>query len=263
LRHFKLRYHVFAVLGKLTLATILLLGGCSPASVTPVATSVPLNTAPPHQIAVYNFATSPSEVQLNQGIFQRAYRAVSMSGEEQQEAQTKEAHAAADALTDETVKQLQGLGLNAEKLDRGTPPPEGAVVIDGQFTDIDEGNRLRRLVIGLGAGSSKLDTQVNVYRIDQGSTDQLLNFTTHAQSGKMPGAAETMGVGAAAQGGLTVGVAAASAGVGGIKTYRSSIDSLADDTAKQIVAYYSQYAASQGWIGQAKIERVNYSGSTP
>jgi hypothetical protein len=181
-----------------------------------------------------------------------------MNSEEQQEAQAKSGHAAADALTEETVKQLQSLGINAEKLDRGTPAPEGAVVIDGQFTNIDEGNRARRLVIGLGAGASKVDTQVNIYRIDEGSTDQLLNFTTRAESSKMPGAAETMGIGAAAQGGMTVGVAAASTGMGGVKAYRSSIDSLADDTAKQIVAYYSQFAVAQHWLSQDKVQRVHY-----
>ena len=232
--------------------------GCSPASVTPIATGVPLNASPPTQVIVYNFAISSNEVKLNQGIFQRAYRAVSMSTEEQQGAQAKSGHAAADALTEETVKQLQALGINAQKLDRGTAAPEGAVVIDGQFTNIDEGNRARRLVIGLGAGASKVDTQVNIYRVGQDSTDQLLNFTTHAESSKMPGAAETMGIGAAAQGGMTIGVAAASTGMGGVKAYRSSIDSLAGDTAKQIVAYYSQYAAAQHWLGEDKVQRVHY-----
>jgi Domain of unknown function (DUF4410) len=128
-------------------------------------------------------------------------------------------------------------------------------IVDGQFHDIDEGNRLRRLVIGFGAGTSKLDTQVQIYQYNAGTPDQLLNFTTHAESGKMPGAAVTMGAGAAAQGGVTLAAGAASMGVAGAKTYRSSMGFLADSTAKQIVAYFSQYAAKQGWISHDQAEK--------
>jgi hypothetical protein len=54
--------------------------------------------------------------------------------------------------------------------------------IDGAFTDISQGNRLQRMVIGLGVGASVVDTQVGLYQYSNGSSTQLLTFTTHADS---------------------------------------------------------------------------------
>jgi hypothetical protein len=50
---------------------------------------------------------------------------------------------------------------------------------------------------------------------------KLLDFTTESDSGKLPGAAPMLGVGAAAQGGVTAGMAVANAAVSGVKTYKS------------------------------------------
>lgn len=51
---------------------------------------------------------------------------------------------------------------------------------------------------------------------------------------------------------------AASVGMAGAKTYSSSMGNLADSTAKQVVAYFSQYAANQGWITQDQAQSVKY-----
>jgi len=236
--------------------SLVALFGCQLAAVRPQTTAAPVTTVRPNVIVVYDFAASAEAVNLNQSLVQRAYRSATMSGEEQQAAQSKTAQETAEDLSDDLVKRLTDLGFNGEKLPRGTPPPDGAVAVDGEFVDIDEGNRLRRLVIGLGAGASKLGTQVNIYQVAGGQTSQLLTFTTHAESAKTPGAAMTMGVGAAAQGGATVAMGAASAGMAGVKTYRSSMGSLADSTAKQIVAYFSQYAAAQSWIPEDKVQKA-------
>lgn len=244
------------VIHALSACSILALCGCQLAAVKPQATAAPISTVRPNLIVVYDFATSPAAVTLNQGIVQKAYRAATQSGEEQQADQSKTAQDTAADLSDDLIKRLTDLGFQVEKIPRGTPPPDGAVAIDGEFVDIDEGNRLRRLVIGLGAGSSKLGTQVIIYQVVDGQRSQLLIFTTHAESAKTPGAAMTMGVGAAAQGGATVAMGAASAGMAGVKTYRSSMGSLADSTAKQIVAYFSQYAANQRWIPEDKVQKA-------
>jgi hypothetical protein len=234
------------------------LGACSPASVTPeTVAAAPVGSSRPNVIVVYNFAVSPSEVTLNQSVVQRIYRNVA-SPQTTQDEQHKVADQAAQALSDTLVTKLQGLGFTVQNQPRGTPAPDGAIVVDGQFVNIDEGNRLRRLVIGFGAGASKLDTDVQVNRVSGETQETLLSFKTHAESGKMPGAAVTMGVGAAAQGGVTAAAAAGSAGVGGIKTYRSTTEFLADNTADQIFNYLTEYFASQGWISleQAKAAKI-------
>jgi hypothetical protein len=104
-------------------------------------------------------------------------------------------------------------------------------VITGRFVDIDEGNRAARFVIGLGAGQSKVDAQVQVLAPSGGGFRTVLEFNTHADSGEMPGAAVTIGAGAAAQGGVTAGMAAANVAAGGVKGYRSGVESMAGRSA--------------------------------
>jgi hypothetical protein len=86
-----------------------------------------------------------------------------------------------------------------------------------------------------------------------------MQFTTHADSGKMPGAAVTMGAGAAAQGGATAGMAVANAGLAGGKMYTSQTEYLSDKTADQVVAYLSQYFAQQGWISPDQVQKAKVS----
>ena len=73
-------------------------------------------------------------------------------------------------------------------LPRGTAPTGANVImVDGEFDNVSEGNRLSRTVIGFGAGSSTLDTSVYVVQRMNGTTQQIMQFMTHADSGQMPG----------------------------------------------------------------------------
>jgi hypothetical protein len=128
-------------------------------------------------------------------------------------------------------------------------------VIGGYFIDINAGNEARRLVIGLGAGQSRIDAQVNVVRFSGTGYHTLLAFKTHADSGEMPGAALTMGAGAAAQGGVTAGMAVANAGIAGVKTYRTAMGAMAGRSADKAAVFLSQYFAGEGWIPQSMVKK--------
>ncbi len=56
-------------------------------------------------------------------------------------------------------------GLPAERFGAGPLPQIGDYVITGEFVSIDEGDSLKRMIIGFGAGASKLMTAVEKYRI--------------------------------------------------------------------------------------------------
>ena len=237
-----------------------MLAGCAGATVTPDASAPPPPTTAsvrPARIVVNDFAFSASQVSENSAIGARILNSFSSTPAEQREdAIGKEA---ADALAAEVAKQLGALGFTVVRGNANTVSAEGDLVIDGEFVNVDEGNRLRRLVIGFGAGASKLDTKVSVYRVTAGARQSLLQFTTHADSGRMPGAAVTMGAGAAAQGGATAGMAAANVAAGGAKAYTSQVAYLSDKTADQVVAYLSQYFAQQGWISPDQAQKVKLS----
>ena len=221
------------------------LAGCAGASVSQPTVEQPVATGRPSRIIVYPFAVNSAEVTLNQSIVQRAYRA--LSDKDQSAMQAKIADDTAQQICDEVSAGLTQKGYQAACQARGVRL-DGAnlLVVDGEFTDISEGNRLRRLVIGFGAGASVLDTNVNVFQTTDEGTRPIIEFTTHADSGKMPGAAVTGGAGAAA-GGAAVVVAGTSAAIGGAKTYVSSTGYLAQKTADQIVQTIAQYYAQRGW----------------
>ncbi len=212
----------------------------------PQMQAAPLSITRPTQIAVFPFATSTAEVTLNQGIGARRYR--NYSGEDKGAAEAKLAQDTAQNICTQVAATLASNGWNAACAPRGTPVSgSNVLVIDGDFTDISEGNRVRRMVIGLGAGASVVDTSVGLYQYNEGSSTQLLTFTTHADSGKMPGVGITGPAGAAAGGAAaaaTVGVNVAAAGV---KHVTSSTSYLAEQTAKQIVDQLNNYFSQQGW----------------
>lgn len=225
-----------------------IVAGCAGASVAPQGQSAAVATGsgPPSAIYVYPFAVTANDVTLNQGFFQKTYQNLTNSNTDQSQAQIAET--TAQALAANIVQELQSKGYNAVQLTRGTPVNgNNVLIIDGEFVDINEGNRLRRMVIGLGTGQATLDTKVQVYQMANGNATQILDFTTRADSGSMPGAALTAPAGAAAGGAVAAASLAANLAGGAAKTYTSSSGFLAKKTADQSVTYMSQYFAQQGW----------------
>ena len=243
---------LFAIRTAFELLAALLIVACASATVTPEKVAPPATPVRPTRIVVYDFAVSPAEVTLNQSIVHRTFRAV-QSKETPQQSQLETAHAVAHDLADALVKDLQDLGFVVERRPRGTPVSGNVLIVDGQFLNVDEGNRLKRLVIGFGAGASKLDTRVQVYQVSGGTPRRVLEFETHVESAKMPGAAVTLGAGAVATGAVSAGSAAAAAGMAGVKAHQSRMGALTDKTAEEINAYLSQYLAKQGWISSDKM----------
>jgi hypothetical protein len=222
------------------------LSACAGAKVANQTQSAPAATSSrPNQIVVYPLASNPAEVTLNQSIVQRAYRNV--SGEDESASQQKIATDTASALCLKVASILTARGFKAVCLKRGDSVTDNnSLIVDGEFTDLSEGNRLRRLVVGFGAGASSLDTSVHVYQRTSTGSQPLIDFTTHADSGKMPGAA-VMGPAGAAAGGSAAVIVGTNAAMGGAKSYTSATSYLADKTATQITDVITQYYVQQGW----------------
>jgi len=212
----------------------------------PQAQAAPLTITRPSQIVVFPFATNTADVSLNQGFGARLYR--TYSGEDQEAAQVKLAQDTAQNICTQVASRLASNGWNAACQPRGMAVSgNNVLVIDGAFTDISEGNRLRRTVIGLGAGASVVDTTVGLYQYSEGSSSQLLSFTTHADSGKMPGVGITGPAGAAAGGAAAAATIGVNVAATGVKHVTSSTSYLAEQSAKQIVDQMNNYFSQQGW----------------
>jgi hypothetical protein len=226
------------------LAGALGLASCAP---TQVQSTYQRNAAMPRpeQVLVYDFAVSPIDVQLDRGLSGQVVEAAKGTPRTEQELQLGQK--AARALSNELVSRINAMGLPARRVVGAPARWEKAVLIEGQFVSIDQGNSTERNVIGLGIGRSQVQTLVQVYETRNTQLVKLQEFATDAASGIRPGAAETMGVGAAA-GTLGVSAAVTAAGTVGSELFGATVEADAQRTAANIADKLQAYFAQQGWI---------------
>jgi hypothetical protein len=204
----------------------------------------------PDHIYVSYFSITPDQVRLDQGIGARITRVADdqpLAAGEMKAAQRTQA-----ALADGIVDRLQRYGLPAAAVQN---PVSGSndLLVQGQIVRIDQGNRTRRVLIGLGAGKSSVSADAQIYRLTQTAPPRFVTaFEGQADSGQMPGAAETMGAGAAAQ---KIGTSAATgAAHAGGEARRTSDTAEAGALAGEIAMRIGQFAVAQGWIAQTALK---------
>ena len=228
------------------------MGACAQPAVRPFIRTGDNDLPRPARIVVRDFAASEIEVVEYQGIFRQQ-----PSNPNPTERRRAIASNVADALSLEFVTTLQELGFSVERGTRGASDAGDILIIEGEFIRIDEGSPLRRWIVGFGSGAARVQTRVRVYQGPR--RKQLLEFTTDADSGKMPGAAVTVSAGAAAPMIVSAGLFTGNALATGFQN-RSDVSQLARSSADQAVRYLSEFFARQGWIrpDQVKKARIAY-----
>lgn len=199
----------------------------------------------PQQVLIYNFAVTPEDVKQNSSIFARLGRNLGDSNRTEEQIQV--GREVADALATELTQKIANMGLTATRAIDNVPVAPGSILITGRFVNIDEGNRLRRNLIGFGLGESSVDAEVRVLAPGPSGYTELEVFEAHADSGNMPGAA-VMGPAGAAAGAGTAAVLATNAAIGGVKSYKSASAQQAKKIADKISEQLTQYFVRQGWI---------------
>ncbi|CAG4890672.1 DUF4410 domain-containing protein [Paraburkholderia gardini] len=237
--------------GAALVAGSLLLTGCASG-----VTGVSQAGAAPHVradvIYVYAFDATPDQVKMDSGMAQNLK--TMMSGEPAAQKQYQTALDTRAQVSDEIVRQLQSMGLHAVRTDGPAPANQNALIVEGSFQTIDEGKRRRRMLIGLGAGKSEVGASVQIlYKPAEGAPMPLQRFSADADSGHMPGVAETAGVGTAA--GHVATAAATGATLHGVSEVKR--DSVAGDAKKLADSIAKQVAAANAANGWMSAERVD------
>lgn len=250
----------------MSLVMTAMLMGCAGLSIKPqpiqpsdpviAARAIEAEPVPPTKILVRDFEVSPSSVRENGSPLHRLISLFRKGSPEEHRLEL--GHQAATSLSQQTVKRLNKLGFNASQIpsNNNIAPPDDALLITGRLVNANEGDRLTRIALGLGAGESSLDTEVHVFRVSDGERAEVLAFTTHADSGKMPGVLPSLGMGELFIGTITTIAKAKGVASGGQKIYSSQIDYLASRTGEEVVRYFSQYAAREGWIPPERAKSV-------
>jgi hypothetical protein len=235
----------------LRLGLLAILASCEHAKVQTTETYFGPPMSRPDHIFVSYFTIDPDQVRLDQGVGARIERVA-----DDQPLSARELQTARDtqvALAERLVARLTQYGLPAEiTTDNGAGTP--GLLLQGQIGRIDQGNRTRRLLIGLGAGKSSVSVDAQLYSVSGTAPPRFMTaFQGQADSGQAPGAAETMGAGAAAQ---RVGTSAALTGAthAGPEARRTSDTSEAPQLADAIAFRIGQLGVAQGWIPASALQ---------
>ena len=212
----------------------------------------------PQRIVVYDFTSTPGDVQLQSGLGGRIKESMrEAEGASLTEQQTKLQEDIMRLMTAQLVQEIGKLGLPVESAETAGPVTEGQLSIEGQFLTIDEGNRARRLVIGFGAGASHVRIAVQMLETIAGQHRLVEDFYTNASSSRKPGFGPMAGVGAAAgaASALTAGVGLGTTALMGPQDAESDTKQAAVAITKELARFF----ARQGWITAAQAERYHRS----
>lgn len=199
----------------------------------------------PDQLIIFDFATSPDEVELDHGLIAEVRDLVDKEPRTAKEKQI--GHAVANALAAELVTELRDKGLPAVREKNAIEPGIRPLQVKGQILSIDEGNRTRRVIIGLGVGRSTVEARVQLYEAVRGRAQLLEQMTATTKSGRKPGMAEMIGVGALT--GHIITSTVLSGGLSGAsEALSANVDALAKTMAKKVAAKIVEYYQERGWL---------------
>jgi len=215
--------------------------GCASTQVSDRETLATGKLPRPDHILVYDFGVAPEDVPDASALTGRV-DAQPMTGEEL--AQGRELGAeVARAL----VAEIQAMGLPAEHAASGTEPRLDDIVIRGYFASIHQGSAAERMVVGFGAGASKLTTVVEGFEMTEQGLRKLGSGQVAAGGAKGPGAAVPAAVAIATANPIGLIVSSAFKAEGEASG-RSTVEGRARQTAKEIAEQMKPRFQEQGWI---------------
>jgi hypothetical protein len=104
----------------------------------------------------------------------------------------KKAGKLVELMSDSLVSGFSRQGIDARRLLPGMPLPEEGWLINGVFTEIDQGKRVIRATIGFGTGATNMEVNVSVSDLGGNPGAPFIIFGTEKDPGKMPGAVVSM-----------------------------------------------------------------------
>jgi len=221
--------------------------GCAPTNVQ--QQNMTLTQLPrPDLVLVYDFAVSPDEVKLDTGLSAELMEKYQQhQGQSVTAQELKLGHKVAEAVANELVSKIRSYGVWAER-GFGYPYGRGKVLmVKGQFVTIDQGNRTERVAIGLGAGRTDVQVNVQLYELTPQGMQQVDTLRGDAKSGYKPGMAEMMGVGGIA-GHLLVSTVVSGGLATGSEMTVATVEADGKRLADKVAYDIGQFFIMQAWI---------------
>jgi hypothetical protein len=194
----------------------------------------------PDKTLIYNFTVPTDVVTMDQSAAARLQRRRLQRRESVADSSTEALAMQVQAAFAKTlVSELQKMAMPAETApatDEAIPPH--TLIVHGEFTTINQGNRTKRMMVGFGRGASDVQAHVTISLTTDAQPVVMSEFNLKSKSGKKPGAAATMGVGSVA-----VGAAA-----GGVGDRKASVEADTSRMGKAVAQQIRVVMISQKWI---------------
>ena len=145
----------------------------------------------PNVVYVADFELEKAQVETEQGLLPRPMGREGLLGR-LRSGRPEDPQKIVDLMSSQLVQDLTEAGMVARRLISAEPLPKDGWLVRGVFVSVDEGNRLRRAVVGFGAGHTDLQVLVSVSNLRQGAPQPMYEIKSEEKSGKMPGAAITL-----------------------------------------------------------------------
>jgi len=158
----------------------------------------------------------------------------------------KRGKAFARRLAFKLVKKVAELGIATRVATPKTTVPMNALVVKGQFLTIDEGSKVKRMMIGFGAGAEEVRVRVQVYQMTETGLNRISEAEGEAHGRKTPGVVGPAGI--AAGTGMVVGVIVS----GGMniksEVFDGSMETTLNNLVEQFVENAARFYKRQGWL---------------
>jgi hypothetical protein len=143
----------------------------------------------PRPVVVCDFAFDVAQLHSDQGLLSSREGPAKriLGGLRAEETPAQKAARLAGLLSETIAKELAALKIPASRQPPGAALPADGLVVGGEFLQVDAGNRLKRAVVGFGAGAAEVLVQVAVYDLAQSREHPILVYGTGAGSKPMPG----------------------------------------------------------------------------
>lgn len=146
---------------------------------------------------------------------------------------------ASSILADYTVQNISKHVAPATRVASAASAPKRGWLVTGRLTRLSTGSRGLRVLVGLGAGGTKMETAVEVYDLGVNSRKPFLTFHTTGGSNAMPGLLSSTGP--------------ASAALSMISQAATGVTDDAARTSRMITGALSEYHVEHGWIPKEKV----------
>ncbi|MCK5189043.1 MAG: DUF4410 domain-containing protein, partial [Methylococcales bacterium] len=225
------------------LVTMTIVTGCASSDMTTKRSLANGPVSKPGRILVYDFVASADQIDDGSVISPYVQERVTLQTAKQRALGLK----LGDLVAGYLVKDILALGMPAERANSLRPARVDDLILKGEFFSIVEGSRMKRMLIGFGAGANELKTHIMAYQLTPTDLYPLGDAEFKAEGGNMPGMAVPL-IGAAAFG--NVAVSAAISGGMNIAQESSpeSLEGAAKRTADEITKELSRVFARKGWI---------------